>query len=664
MTVKDDELLDRFKIEFESDYKVSEEQRDNANEEYRFFTVPGGQWEGFLESAYEGRAKLELDQTGFYVYRTYGQWTQNKTSIRFSPDDGETSKDDAELLNGLYRRDFRRNNGNVALGNAVLEVFGSGTGAFHISTEYEDDESFDNDLMNCSFNPIHDAFAMIAWDSGAQRIDKRDAGHCTLIKEYSRKAFEKKYPNVSPTDAAVPTDRREFNWTQGDSVFVAIRYEVKKEEKWGFKLIDPLTGAIEELFVEVDDGSVEREAKRTGMEVSRKKKIKRQYVVKSVFTGDCFIEKEKRIPGKYIPIIQLYGYRYFIDGVEYYHGLVRKNMDAQRLFNMEVSLVSEQASKANQRIPLFDPQQMKGLENHWKADLSKKNYMLARPIKDKQGNIIHSGPTGYLEPSVMDESARNLIEMTSTFIQSGTGGAPQETLDTDASGKALNALIKQIDLNTQPVMENISTAMKWAGEVYRWIAKDIYAKQRTVNTLGIDGKEKPVMLMQQVMDEDTGEMKAVNDLSRGRFEVIPDTGPGYETQREEMIEVLKDILGSLTPDNPYYSVVLAMLIENLDGPGIEDLKNHVRKDLIAKGVKKPETPEEEQMLEALTNQEDPQQQLIEAATNQQNAEAEGLAAKAVKDMADAELKRAKAAETAQDIGLKKIESLSRVLSGQ
>jgi hypothetical protein len=656
-----EQLLQQFKLDFETDYKVTEEPRDKANEEYRFFTVPGGQWESFLESHYENRSKLELDQTADYVYRTYGQWTQNRVGVRFSPDDGDTTDDDAELLNGLYRRDFRRNNGVVALDNAVLEVFGSGTGAFHISTEYDDKEGFDDELMNVSFKPVHNAYSMIAWDSTAKRIDKADAKRCTLIKEYTRDAFEAEYPGVDITNAMAPNDRRQFNWNTGNSVFVGVRYEIKKEKTVAYVLIHPLTGQIEKAFSK--DGDVEREARKMGYEISRRKKVEKQYVVKSVFTGDTFIEKETRIPGKYIPIIQLYGYRAYIDGVEFYHGLVRKRMDAQRLFNMEVSLLAEQAASSNKRLPLFDPSQMKGLEHLWSTDLSKKSYMLARPITDKQGNIIHSGPIGYLEPSTIDESTKNLIELTASFIQGGTGGAPQDTIDPDASGKAINAVLKRVDLNVQPVLENIATGLKWAGEVYRAIASDIYAEQRKIKTIGEDGSEKTVTLMEQSMSQETGDPITINDVSKGRFEVVPDTGPGYETKREETVETLKDIYVSIEPDNPYKAAVLGLLIENLDGPGIQDLKDYVRKDLIVKGIKKPETDEEKAMLEGMQNQEDPQAQLIAAAAEQQTAEAQSLRAKSVKDIADAELKRAKAVETVENINLKEIETLSNALTG-
>ena len=58
--MNDQDLLDKYKSDFEKDYELGAEVRDKSNEEYRFITVPGGQWESFLESHYENRSKFDF----------------------------------------------------------------------------------------------------------------------------------------------------------------------------------------------------------------------------------------------------------------------------------------------------------------------------------------------------------------------------------------------------------------------------------------------------------------------------------------------------------------------------------------------------------------------------------------------------------------------------
>ena len=330
---------------------------------------------------------------------------------------------------------------------------------------------------------------------------------------------------------------------------------------------------------------------------------------------------------------------------------------------MEVSKLAEDSATANKRVPLFDPNQVKGMENHWAGDISRKPYMPIRPIYDKSGNIIHNGPLGYLEQSPIDPNTKALIELTAQFIQTGTGGAPQDTINPDASGKAIKAVIERIDLNTQPIMENIATAVKWAGFVYREIAADIYAQPRMIKTVAEDGGEQSVRLMSVDVDQDSGMPVYRNDLSKGRFEVVVDTGPQYQSRREATVETLKEIYAGLGENDPNRAAVLGMLIENLDGTGIDDLREYNRRRLLMMGIRKPETDEERQLLAQMSQQPDPQQKLVEAAATQQLAEAQQMRASAVQKIEDAKLKRAKALETVDGMKARRMEMMLDVLQG-
>ena len=152
--------LNKFIEEFQLDYAAQEEQRDGANAEIRFAMVPGGQWEGYLEDDYENRAKLEVDQTSDYLYRTYAQWVDNRQSPTFSPDDDIATDDDSELLEGLLRKDIRRENGQAAIDTAIFEAMACGQGAFLVSTMYEDDEDEDNQDQVSVLKQISNAYSM------------------------------------------------------------------------------------------------------------------------------------------------------------------------------------------------------------------------------------------------------------------------------------------------------------------------------------------------------------------------------------------------------------------------------------------------------------------------------------------------------------------------
>ena len=201
----------------------------------------------------------------------------------------------------------------------------------------------------------------------------------------------------------------------------------------------------------------------------------------------------------------------------------------------------------------------------------------------------------------------------------------------------------------------MKSALRHAGEVYRWIASDVYSEPRTVTALGIDGGEYEARLFDTVMDQETGRPVQVNDLTRGRFEVVVDTGPGYQSKRQETVANLKDILQGVS-GNPetaqYVPVLMAMLIENIDGVGLEPLKKYNSRIMLQMGLREPEDEEEEAMLaqmqQAAANQPpSPTDLLMQATAKKESAQGDNYLAdaalkqtEAMRNMADARLKEA------------------------
>ena len=119
LTEKQSKMLDDYKKKVGEAFDLAEEQRDAANEDIRFCNVDGGMWEGWLEDTHgynTNRARLEFDITTDYVNRYVGEWTMNRANVQYVPDDSATTDDDADLLNGIYRADFKDNDGQIAEG--------------------------------------------------------------------------------------------------------------------------------------------------------------------------------------------------------------------------------------------------------------------------------------------------------------------------------------------------------------------------------------------------------------------------------------------------------------------------------------------------------------------------------------------------------------------
>ena len=653
--------LERFKSDIATDADVNKSVRDEANSDMRFINVTGGMWEDYLTEDFgDNRVKLEMDLVSNPLQRFIGEWNQNRVGVEYKPDDAGTTKDDSNLLNGIYRSDFRQFSGKMSTDNAVDEAATCGFGAFKLSTVFENDEDPENDNMKIEWRPKYNAYATVFFDQAAKRIDKKDARWCTELEQFTHDSFLDQWPHEPPVSAHTP---ERFNFTSDDVsvdiVYIATRYEVIKKKITVFVYNDLKAGKVvsyEEKQHKEIKSELDKDVKEGLKVFVRKRKMATQIVEKTVFSGDTILEPTRRIAGKWIPVIPFYGYRSYVDGAEWYRGLVRKMKDGQRLFNTQISQLAENAASGGQEVPIFDPAQMENqfIQDAW-ADKNNKPYLLADSLVDPvSGAIIAHGPLAYSKPAQLDASTANLVGLIPQFMQDMAGGPPQESQTRDMSGKAIRALMKRENMSTQVINDNIANAIAWSGTVYQAIAAEIYTTKRMVKTISRDGTEGDAQLLEIAADEQTGMPIETNDLRGKRFQSYSDVGPQYETQREQTVEETKGMMEALG-DNPaaqeYMPMLLSVMINNISGVGLEGLKDFNRRKMISQGLVKAETPEEKAFVEQISQpKEDPQQQLLQAAAQQQMAEARNLDSDSQDNLASAEKKRAETAKIMSEVG--------------
>jgi hypothetical protein len=109
-------------------------------------------------------------------------------------------------------------------------------------------------------------------------------------------------------------------------------------------------------------------------------------------------------------------------------------------------------------------------------------------------------------------------------------------------------------------------------------------------------------------------------------------------------------MGELPALQKYADPMVAMLLKNISGTGIAKLKDVVRDEMLRMGLEDPETEEEMQMLEQMSQEQDPQEVLNQSIAAQQQAEAESLMASAEQKRADTMKKKAETVEILEGIG--------------
>jgi hypothetical protein len=654
------EELGRYLNDLTKDADLTQNQRRAAHEDTCFINVDGAQYDG-LRNINTERALMEFDLTSDYVQRFVGEWNENRVGVEFKPDDEATSDDDANLLNGIQRADFRDSFGKAAIDNAVLEAATCGFGAFMETPEFIDKSDPKNPDQRTVYGALYTAYNTVFFDSAAKAADKRDAMRVTTLDEMTKDSFEAKYPDMNPVSAFDPKWYDEYMDLSKDSIYIATRREIVIKKEWVF-VYNNLGGDVK-VFSETKHKEKEKEIKADeNLSLQHKRRIEVRTVMLTVFSGDAILEDSVRIAGEWLGIIPVYAYRAYVNGSEHYRGLVRKLKDAQRTLNVQGSQLVENAASSGQDIPVFLREQMEAdeIKQLW-ANKNGKAYLVVDPATGLNNEIIAAGPIATVSAGNLDPNAAALMQFTQSYIQGQTGGFQQETVDQNSSGKALKALIKRQNMNTQVIMENIEMSVAFSGTVYASQASEILDSTRTVTTLGKEGNEARVKLDEVVADPETGLRTTFkNSLGGKKFRAYADVGPQYETMREQEVEEgkgLVEILSAIPGAEDLLIPAVDGLVQLFPGSAFDGVRKVARKRQILAGNIKPETEEEEALLaKAQEPKEDPQQKLIEAAAMQQEAEARSLDAGSLQKTADAQKKQAETVQIVSETQNSKIKT--------
>jgi hypothetical protein len=375
------------------------------------------------------------------------------------------------------------------------------------------------------------------------------------------------------------------------------------------------------------------------------------------------------IAGKCIPIVPVYGKRWFVDNIERCMGHVRLAKDAQRLKNMQLSKLGEISALSSVEKPILTPEQVAGHQVMWSEDNIKDYpYLLINPITDANGNQQVSGPVAYTRSAQIPPAMAALLQITEQDMQDILGN-PQgaDKMVSNISGKAVEMIQQRLDMQTFIYMSNFAKGMKRCGEIWLSMSRDVYSEDgRKMKAISASGDVEAVELMKPMLDQQTGQVIMQNDLSEAKFDVNVEVGPSSSSKRAATVRALTGMM-AITPDPETQQVLQAMAMMNMEGEGISDVRDFFRKKLVRMGVVEPTEQEAEEMAAMLQGQQqDPNAVFLNAAAEEAVAKAAKARADTVKTVADAELSRARTVETLAKVDMDSQDhavNLAREISG-
>ena len=642
------------RLEFNNIQGSMREERLQCLEDRRFYSIAGAQWEGNLAEQFNNKPRFEVNKIHLSVMRIINEYRNNRITVDFISKDGNDNDKLADTCDMLFRADEQDSCADEAYDNAFEEAVGGGFGAFRLRTVYEDEYDDENDHQRIRIEPIYDADSTVFFDMDAKRQDKSDARMCFVLTAMTRDAYRTEW-NDDPDSWPKEIHQNEFDWATPDMVYVAEVYRVEEASEL-IRVFQTIDGE-EERYSERDfeaDPELEAMLDATGSVEVRQKRVKRRKVHKYIMSGSKILEDSGYISGTEIPIVPVYGKRWFIDNVERCMGHVRMAKDAQRLKNMQLSKLGEISALSTTEKPLFTPEQVAGFEVMWAEDnLKNYPYLLLNTVTDANGSEVMAGPIGYTKPPQIPPALAGLLQITEQDITDLLGNQQGgEQIVSNISGKAVELIQSRLDMQTFIYMSNMSKGIKRCGEIWLSMAKDVMVESgRKVKGMGAQNELSTIELGKPVLNQETGEVEYENDLSKAKFDVAVDVGPSSESKRAATVRSLMGMM-QLATDPETQQVLASMAMMNMEGEGISDVRDFFRKRLIRMGVVKPTEVEQQELVQELQqaqSQPDPQATYLQAAAQEATAKAGKAQADAQLTLAKTEETKAKTAETLANI---------------
>lgn len=651
--------LDEIKRLHDRAYQHGQTTREQMSDDLLFYWVT--QWDDTLldgtNLSYRGEFNI-LRKAGRQVM---ADLRANPIQVNFDPKD-PNREDGADFLDGKYRADDRKNTSIEAYDYAGQDSVVCGFGAWEMYADYETSkDGSNNQVINRRFIP--EACNTAFCDPNAKALDKSDAMYWSLLTAYSEDGYKQlvtdltgeEEPVIDP-DFSSPSKSFVFPWFSEDQKVYVTRFYHKKKIKDKILTLTDIFGSTKKVSEKMLADDMD-ELLDLGYTITDSKEIERWEVRLYIASGERVL-RETVIPCEHIPVIPAYGERAFIEGEEYISGITRLAKDPQRLRNFQMSYLADIMSRSPRPKPIFFEEQIGKFHYMYDENGSDNNYpYLLQHRKSASGEDLPIGPVAQMPEQTVPQSLMVGLELTQGAVEDvANPGVPQNIADPDLSGKAVIALQNQINKQSYIYQHNMKFAKRYDGIVYASMASYIYDAPRKTQIELPDGKRKTVSVMDSIIDE-SGNQKTVNDITNAEFEVFADIGPSYDTQKQETVETLSNMLQVTPPSDPLFKVVQLKMLQLANGVQFDDIRDYARKQLVVMGINEAETEEEQQLLAQSQQDQGPDAMTLAAMAEMEKAQADKMDAEtkmigAQTDQFNAETKRMDTMIKAQETGAK------------
>jgi len=545
-----DEAIDFLKLCNDADTM----NRQEGLEDLKF--VNGDQWPVELQNSrnLESRPVLTINKLDGYCRQVTNQQRQQRPRIKVHATNNEADVKTADVIEGMCRHIEVNSNADNAYDTAFDHAVRMGWGYWRITTDYVKEDSFDQEIFIESIpNPF-----TVYFDPNSEKVDGSDAERCLITTMMSKAKFRKLYPDNDDGTSFTQrgTGDTQSEWITKEDIRIAEYFYVHRESATLYQLSNGTS-----TFADGKDFKARLQA--AGIEIIGERKSYKRTIKWKKLTAMEVIE-ERDWPGQFIPVVPVYGRHVVIGDKRHKFGMVRHAKDAQRMYNFWQTTITESVALAPKAKWIMAEGQDEGHESEWAAANVKSFPLLRYKQTDIDGQP--APPPQRLQPEPPPSGVMAAAAGINTDIATLMGiYDPSQQLPGNISGKALNGQQQQVDLTNFDFYDNLTKSIAQTGKIILDLIPHIYDSQRVMRIIGADGKPDLVQINQPSQD-DQGVYKVMHDMTVGQYDVVMDTGPGFNSKRQAAVEAMMPLVNG----NPeLFKVAGDLVFRNMDFPGAE-----------------------------------------------------------------------------------------------
>jgi hypothetical protein len=610
------QVLERARKRYQQAVAAEQEIRREALIDLEF--LAGQQWDQKVKRDRERgpspRPCLVFNKVLPPVTQLGNQARQNKPAIRVNPVDSAGDPDTAKVLQGLIRHIEYDSDAEQAYDTALFYAAGCGFGYWRYTSEYTDNESFDQDLKTVT---VDDPFS-IYLDCYARKPDRSDAKWGFVLERFANDAFEARFgPDASDLSDEFATDLENEGWMDATSRLVAEYWEVQEVQKT-LRMRREEDGTLHREYLEdlkekdgLTDADIEAMDWATGPDGEiLERTVSIPQVTQYIINGAQVLEEPTPWDGSTIPIVMVTGLEMIVRGERRIFSMTRFARDPQQLLNFYKTMEAETIALAPKPKWVGAVGQFKTKRKDWQRANSDNAAYLEYDAVAVGDKLAPEPQWRTFDPPVQALSigaaaAADDIKASTGYFDPSLGAVKE-----DLSGVAVGKLQKQGDVSNFHFMDNLARALKRAGRILLDLIPKKYDTAREIRIIGEDQKQRVIRVNAPFTDQD-GRTKH-HRLDVGKYDVTVEQGPSYTSARQET----RDTLMALAQGNPQLMQLVAdIYFENSDFPGADRIAKRLKKMLPAN----LQDEDEHAIPPAIQAQLQQGQQLIQALTveNQQ-----------------------------------------------